>query len=378
VLLLLVLVLLGESGIKSELDSRSLGRVEMALLWMAALVGAGVYPLHFWLIGPGHSDRSERVALCVIGPVTGLWLLGRLHGAAAPGWLHRPEWAVLGAFALLGTALVAWAEVDEVRRWRWIALNRASLVVLAAYTAGSFGPEALPWVLVTFGLGSALLVVGQTAHQRLGWRIPGWLAVLVLWGLPGTTGFLARSALVYPTQLPAAAPLFGIVLLAEILLVAALWQAARDEGSPAERSAFNRQRATALGLAVVLLAGPLIVWGLAPRLLAALAGLPAGDAFPTLRAAVGQARKSAWAGLGLSAVLGVTLGLLRDRIFGQMAGWQRGIVAVVSLEWLYQAAAFGFNGLASALQYFARLGEGEGYLGWLALAGLVLWVLLRG
>ena len=30
------------------------------------------------------------------------------------------------------------------------------------------------------------------------------------------------------------------------------------------------------------------------------------------------------------------------------------------------------------LQYFATLGEGEGYLGWLALAAFILWVLLSG
>jgi len=61
-----------------------------------------------------------------------------------------------------------------------------------------------------------------------------------------------------------------------------------------------------------------------------------------------------------------------------MRGWQRGIAAIVSLEWLYQAIA-GIGALAGAgLRYFAALGEGEGYLGWLALAGVVLWVLLRG
>lgn len=377
VLLLLVLVLLGEGGIKTGLAGGSLGRVETTLLWVVALVGAGVYPLHFWLTGPGHCERSERMAFCVIGPVTGLWLMGRLH-TAGPAVSHRPEWAVLGAFALLGTALVAWAEGDEIWRWRWIALNRASLAVLAAYTAGLFGPERLAWVLVTFALGSALLLVGQTARQRLGWRVPIWLAVLALWGLPGTTGFLARSALAYLTPLRAATPLFGIVLLAEVLLVAALWQAAADAGPPAERPAFTWQSAAVLGLAVVLLAAPLIAWGLAPRLLANLVGSSADAALSSLPAALTQMRKSVWIGLGVSAALGVTLGLLRERIFGQMAGWQRGIVAVVSLEWLYQAAAFGLNALAAALQYFARLGEGEGYLGWLALAGLVLWVLLRG
>ena len=61
-----------------------------------------------------------------------------------------------------------------------------------------------------------------------------------------------------------------------------------------------------------------------------------------------------------------------------MLGWQRGIAGIVSLAWLYQAVGFGLSVMASTLQYFARLGEGEGYLGWLALGVLVVWVLLRG
>ena len=61
-----------------------------------------------------------------------------------------------------------------------------------------------------------------------------------------------------------------------------------------------------------------------------------------------------------------------------MLGWQRGIAAIVSLDWLYRAVAADLDCGRRHLQYFARLGEGEGYLGWLALAGLMLWVLLRG
>ena len=72
------------------------------------------------------------------------------------------------------------------------------------------------------------------------------------------------------------------------------------------------------------------------------------------------------------------LGVYRRRLFNGMIGWQRGITEIVSLEWLYRAISFGLSALASALQYFARLGEGEGYLGWLALGVLLLWVLLRG
>jgi hypothetical protein len=131
-------------------------------------------------------------------------------------------------------------------------------------------------------------------------------------------------------------------------------------------------------LAVALLALPLVVWGLYPNGLARLTGWLPADIFPALGAALTQARKSVWIGLGLSAGLGVVLGVYRQRIFAGMLGWQRGITEIVSLEWLYRAIAFGLGALASALQYFARLGEGEGYLGWLALGVLLLWVLLRG
>jgi hypothetical protein len=398
ILLLLVLALLGEGGVKAALVGRAFNRWELALLWLAALIRAGVYPLHFWLIGSGHLDRAGRLILGVLAPLMGLWLLARLHAGAPREWLHRPEWAALGALALLGSALVAWTEIDEEWRWRWIAINRASLVVLAAFLSGSSAPEALVWPVVTFSLGCALLTVGQAVREQLGWRIPVWLAVLALWGLPGTTGFLARWAVVYPTDLPIAIPLFGLILLAETLLVAALWQAAYGgqvkgpasqltptryhpkNGStlPEDRTGADWPLLAGSALAVALLALPLIVWGLHPLGMARVAGWLPGEFFPTLGVALAQARKSVWIGLGISAGLGVVLGVCRQRIFAGMLGWQRVIAGIVSLAWLYQAVGFGLSVMASGLQYFARLGEGEGYLGWLALGGLVVWVLLRG
>ncbi len=386
VLLLGVLALLGEGGLRADLTTPSMDFWEIALLWLAALIRAGVYPLHLWLIGPGRVNSSGRLVLSALAPMAGLWMLARIHAIASADWLHRPEWAALGAASPFGTALVAWTETDETWRLRWIAINRASLVVLAAYMAGLAAPETLAWALVMFALGYTLFAVGREARVRRGWQAPVWLAAVALWGLPGTPGFLARSALVYPTELPWAIPLFGLIVLAEALLVAALWQSAAGapEAQPVADSPTRSRRtdgwqpATALGLAIVALAMPLILWGLLPNLLARAAGWPAGEAFPSLWAAVTHARRSVWAGLGLSAALGVPLGLFRTRIFAGMHGWQRGVTGIVSLNWLYRAVDGGLKMAGGALQYFARLGEGEGYLGWLALAGLLLWVLLRG
>ncbi len=379
VLLLLLLTLLGEDGIRADLVAPRLSGLELSLLWLAALIRAGVYPFHYWLTGHGNARHEHWLPMLLIGPLTGLWLLARVHAMAGAGWLRRPEWIALSTLALLGTALVAWTVEDPARRWRWIALNRASLAVMVAYTSAVAGPEALVWSLAAYGLGCALLAAGRAASERFGWRGVSALAALALWGLPGTVGFMTRDALVFPTESAVAAPLFGVVMLAEILLVAALWQAVAEQPrAPAAGDRREWRSALRIALAVVVLAVPLIAFGLFPRSLAALAGWTSGAEVPGLAGVVAGARRSVWIGLALSAVLGAALALFRVRLLGQMRGWQAAIAAVASLEWLYRGITALFGVFAAGLQYFATLGEGAGYLGWLAVASLILWVLLRG
>ncbi len=268
---------------------------------------------------------------------------------------------------------------DGKERWRWIALNRASLAVMAAYTAGAPGPDALVWSLVTFALGCALLAAGQALAERKGWRLPSILAALALWGMPATVGFMARSVLVFPTESAVAAPLFAVVLLAEVLLVASLWQAVNFDFAPQGGTPRAGRRSTVLlAVTVVVLVVPLVGFGVFPRTLAGLAGRPPGENLDGLLAAVSQTRRSVWAGLALAAVAGIGLGIYRERLLSQVRGWQAGIATIASLEWLYVGLAAGFRLLGGGLRYFATLGEGEGYLGWLFLAAFILWVLLRG
>ncbi|MGC8780765.1 MAG: hypothetical protein ACP5UQ_07875, partial [Anaerolineae bacterium] len=276
----------------------------------------------------------------------------------------------------------AWLAERATWRWRWIAINRAGVILLAAYVSAVPGPATFAWPLVTFGLGAALLAAGLRSRARgslLRW--PTLLGALVMWGAPGTVGFLARAALIFPTELSLAAPLFAVVLVGEVLLVAALWESVRQAGDePARpgRTAISWGALARIALATALLAGPAIGWGLFPQRLAELAGFPLPDNGQNLAQLIVASRRSVWIGLLVSAVLGAALGVWRRPLLGRMRGWQQLIGQIVGLEWLYRGAVAGLRLIGSGLYYFAILGEGAGYLGWLALAGLILWVLMRG
>ncbi|HEX9117236.1 MAG TPA: hypothetical protein VGA61_14300 [Anaerolineae bacterium] len=500
-LVLAALIFAGEGRAGTSLIGGGFGTPVLPLLWLAGMIRAGAYPLHFWLTGRPGRQPADEASLHLLAPLPGIWLLARLHGLAGAAWLHRPEWAALGVLALLGTALAAWAAVDAATTWRWLTINRASLVVLTAYVAGSAGPPAVIWPAITFAVGAGLLALGRTARRHLGWRFPLWLGGLVVIGFPGTPGFLARWVLVWPTDLaqgalkgtPAGVPfgllLFLLLLVAEVLLAAALWRlgagddevaaegpavdeparagrpigavtaspagsvataaptrlapiaaaAPAGEGAPVaalprrgelpgphastagpgphafragrvrpalpagerELRSYGKRillllargtrpaplaagveplRASALaGLssATVVIAAAALLWGLFPGQPLALTGLTGSGLPLSLGQALAEARRSVWAGLLLAGGLGTILGWLRPRIFRGMRGWQEAILGLVSLEWLYQTAGLALGFLGSGLQYFATLGEGEGYVGWLVLAGVILWVLLR-
>jgi hypothetical protein len=386
---LLLVTVLGEDGIRSSLGEGTFSRLDISLLWFAALIRAGVYPLHYWLTGSPLRDPSDRVALHLIGPLAGLWLMARVHQISDIAQFSTPLWLALGTLALLGTALAAWTARNEALRWRWIMINRGSAILLMVYGASIAGPNAFVWQSITFALGGAMLALGQAA--RTGWRgAPlAWFAALVLWGLPGTVGFLARFELVYPTGSPLSIPTFFLVLVAEALLAAALWQATvgkpedpNPDGRGANRYIPNGVMpawylfALVVGVfaALALLA---VIWGIYPQRVAGLSPWPGSETVSGLWEYLKTTRRSVWFGLAVSGACGVILGWLRPRIFAGLRGWQELIFDVVNLDWLYRTAAGVVAFIGGGLRYFSTIGEGEGYIGWLLLASVVLWVLLR-
>jgi hypothetical protein len=345
-------------------------------LILAAFLRCAAYPFDLWLLPRQERTRSGLICLHLIAPLTGLWLLGQVHSLAGTYWRSQPAWAAVAVLGMLGGALGAWLEDRESVRVAWVAVSRVSLALLAAAMVPQLGPLAVVWPLVTVTLGVGSLVVGQAIGDKWGWRQPSVLALLTLIGFPGTPGFPARLVLVsFATMSVQFWPLGLLALLAESLLVAALLP-----GPFAVRPQTSERVAPAavarLLAAAVLLAVPLLIWGLQPPFLASFAGLPADDS--TLQPLLAQLRQLSplsWSILLLPWAAGALLAWMRGRIMAARPGWRETLGRVARLEWGHGSLGWLVDRAADVVRGTGRVVEGEGYVGWLGLALLLGWLL---
>ncbi len=374
-LLLAALLFAGPTGAEQPLSAETAPLSVLALL-LAALLRCGAYPLHIWLLPQQQRSRSGMIAIHLIAPLTGLWLLGQVHSLAGSTYGSQPAWAAVGVLGMLGSGLAAWLTEEEGPRGAWVAINRVSLTVLAATLAAPEGPSAIAWPLTLLTLGVGSLVVGQAISRRWGWRQPVMLAVLALIGLPGTPGFPARLVLAHLTTLTFAfLPLWVLALLAETLLVAALLPPLFRRTQPSPQPVALGAAARLL-IAAVLLAVPLLIWGLQPPFLASFAGRPVeGLIYQPLLVQLQQASPVVWISLLLPWAAGALLAWGRGRLLAGLPGGQEVVSGVVSLEWGYEALRWAVERTADLLRGLGAVLEGEGYLGWLGLAALLGWLL---
>lgn len=382
-LLLAALLFAGPEGVQQPLSAETALLSVLALL-LAALLRCGAYPFHIWLLSQGQRGPSSFVTVHLIAPLTGLWLLGRAHGLAGPYYRLQPAWAAVGVLGLLGSGLAAWLTDEEGSRTAWVAINRVSLAVLATALASVQGLAAMAWPLTMWALGVGSLVVGQAIRRRWGWRPLLGLAVLTLIGFPGTPGFPARWVLSQLSALPVLfSPLWLLALLAEALIAAALLPALpgggmekrRNEGVPL-LSRSSAPLLLCLLIPAVLLAVPLLVWGLQPSSLASFAGLSMDvSLFQPLTVQVRLISPLAWVSLILPWIVGALLAWKKDLFLAGRHSSQEALRRMARLEWGRRALGWIVERVADVLRGIGAVVEGEGYLGWLGLAALLGWLL---
>ena len=350
-----------------------------SLLLVAALVRASFYPLHFWMLTDGHMEPPANALLQTIPIAAGLALLARLQEFSPQGLPYQSQLVTISSLALLATALSAWAEQDRREAISCLAINQVALAVLAA-VAGHQIKSSLLWSATSLALCLSLLNLRSPEPARMGryglWlRAPLGLAIASLMGLPFTMGFVERTAL-YGSLFALGQPyLWGLSMIADAVLFAALFRIGSDLLSDLSNKTTSSEWATwAPHLAgVMILAATLILLGVHPPLASFLA---ADIDLPAAMELIGGADIALWAVLLLPLVGGYLLHRGQKATLEQTASFWRGLGVLLGLDWLYRWLWKVSWGIGAVLRGLAQVTEGRGYLGWTLLLAFIAFLLL--
>lgn len=390
----------GGRSLETALAGLALNAQAQWLVIVAAAIPLAVYPFHLWLTGiAAETTPAVRLTAGHIVPTLAvLALLGRLDLSLLASQL----WVPLGAMALLGSALAAWACRDERLTTVFLVINRTTWAMLVV---GLEPPQGLLLVLA-LGLGMGLWWLGRLVREHLGWRWPLGLAVAVLIGLPFTPGFAPTLTLARLAAVPVGVPGWLAVLLGQTLLVAALLRHARRTVPPEPVSPTAMPPAIAMARAVnarwgwtpgrwrgrghllvwwgalTLTGGLTLAYALNPGILAVLSGtdveatgIPLRGNALTLPA---QAGWGGWFTLVLPLLLGWWIARRDERWFGGLQRWQDTVGRIAALNWLGRGLGRVGHYLVIGIGYGADLVDGAGQFGYVLLVILLAWLLLRG
>ncbi len=364
----------------TSLQAQGLPTEILLLIGLAAVLRLTIFPLH-----PRGLNTPESAVTQILSIGAGVYLLVRLQ-AIAPILSDRPWILVLGTVALLAGGLQAWTG----NRWSSFANYQKGFVLVSVLLLEG----SMPWSFVCLVLALASLgiwwdgtlerepsprprwmeVIAESlgawwvrARARVRTSIPAldrwhgrlWspqrtavlpaIALATLAGFPFTVGALGRWP-VYATLLERGnAGVMLATLIADTFLAAGLLAALRL----ALKQATEHRWTPAASLSMVILGISLIVLGIAPG---SLTG--ALDLEP-----VRVPEVSAW-GLGLVYILPWLLGSWLAHTGSQLERYFEYIRQIVSLNWLYRTTDWIGQQLAGAIFWLGRVGEGEGWWGW--------------
>lgn len=378
-LLLIGLLPAGLSGPGQPLQGGTLPQETIALMLVAGLIRAGIYPFHLWLLPtPGRAlDVSQRLLDHMIPVLCGLWLLGWTVQLGAHYVLLQPDILFFMTLSLLGSALAGWTASRQADHTTFVLITSAGLAVLAGILAYEPGPSGLIWPTTAFALGGAIWLVGDQVWRGWGWQIPVSFGALVLAGVPFTPGFLTQPALARLLQLgPIFLVIFMTFALAQSLQIAAMlrsWSA----DAPGRGTSLRSGTTMRLLAAVLALGLPLAIIGFFPRATAEMAGI-----FQSIPPLLGNpptvvAEWPVWVTLGLPLGTGIALVSLQPVLWRTAGPWPSRISRVTRLQWLFRLSWWGMGRVSEGWGSTLRTIEGAGYMGWVLVFGLTAFLLFR-
>jgi hypothetical protein len=379
-LLLIGLLPAGVDGPGQFLQGGSLPIETVLVMLGAAAIRAGAYPFHIWLLPYDGMRLSlvDRVMDHLVPAVCGLWLLGWASSLGGDELLVRPEFVGLALVTLLGSTIAAYTATQKPGHTTFVLISAVGLAGLTTILSESEGPAALIWPTTTVALGGGLWLVGERIWREWGWQIPVSVGALALVGVPFTPGFLTQTAIarllggefIGTLVLPAVL----LFLVAQTFYVSALlrsWGAQSRDPAGLAYPVIWRLLASSLVLAI-----PLVLAGIFPELLAAVASIP--NAIPS---AAGNppsvvASPAVWWTLVLPLVLGMGLALIRPQFWPALGRWPDRLSELAGLEWLNRLFDWGMQRLTMTWSLAQEVVEGAGYVGWLVSLLVIAYFLL--
>ncbi|MEX1019747.1 MAG: hypothetical protein WDZ49_08815 [Litorilinea sp.] len=378
-LLLLALLPAGVTGPGQPLDGGTLPPESLALMLLAAMIRAGIYPFHLWLLPPnrGHVEVSERLLDHMAPVLCGLWLLGWTVNMGAQYISMQPDIVAILCVMLLASAIAAWTAADQPNHTTFVLITSAGLAALAGVLAHEAGPLGMIWPTTAFALGGALWLVGDEAWKSWRWQIPVSVGALALAGMPFTPGFLTQPALARMlVSGPIFIALFGLFSVAQGIQIAAMLRSWSDDDESAPRdlntgvTARLLAASTALGLILAIV-------GFFPGTIAGMASLP--DAIPPTLGNPPSvvAEFPVWIAASLPLIFGLGLVAVRPVLWSWLGSLPDRISGLARLEWLFRFIWWGINRTSDLLGGAMRIVEGTGYMGWVLVIGVMAYLLIR-
>lgn len=224
--LYIALLLGGWTMIELSPATTSKPLIASTMLTMAALLRAGVVPVHSWLTDL-FEHASFGSALLFVTPMTGAYAVMRLVLPVAPSWAMQSI-AILSLITAVYAAGMSLVQTDARRWFCYLLLSHSSLVLVGLEIVTPIGlTGALSvWLSVGLSLGGLGLTL-RAVESRIGRvsldqfqglydHMPLLASLFLLTGLssigfPGTIGFVGMELLVEGTV--EIYPLVGIALV---------------------------------------------------------------------------------------------------------------------------------------------------------------------